>query len=75
MRVAAARSFCRPTVVGEVGEDEAVAVNLLDLAVARELKLVGMDRLEPSGAAQLGDLLGAERMLFDPSSDHVFERR
>jgi hypothetical protein len=33
--------------VGDVGEDEAVAVNLFDLAAQRERELIGVDRLEP----------------------------
>ena len=45
----------------DVGEDEAVAVDQGDLAVERELQLLGVDRLERSGAAPLGDLRGGER--------------
>ena len=44
----------------DVGEDEAVAVDLFELAVERQGELVGMDRLQPPRAAQPRDLGGAE---------------
>jgi hypothetical protein len=37
--------------VGVVGEDEAVAVDAVDLAVQRHLQLVGVDRLKAPTAA------------------------
>ena len=37
----------------DVGEDEAVAVDGVDLSVERELELVGVDRLQAPGAFEL----------------------
>ena len=45
----------------DIGEDEAVAVDGVDLSVERELELVGVDRPQASGAFELGDLLRGER--------------
>ena len=44
----------------DVGEDEAVAVDLFELAVERQGELVGIDRLQPPRAARPRDLGGAE---------------